>query len=164
MSEVHRAHDGRLKRDVAVKVLPDVFGRGVQHVSRFAPEAERLAALGHPNLAATNAIDDYEGRPFIAMALLTSRTLLVLIDGPALSTNRLVELALEIADRLGCLHVFAARFRIGSPGGCYRAHRATCRNWHSVVHDVRSRSGAMRRCQERFSLGAVLYEMTPVTF
>src|SRR6516225_6526529 len=93
MGEVYRAHDTRLKRDVAVKVLPDVSARDAEHLSRFAREAELLASLSHPNLAAIHAIDDYEGRPFIVMELLTGRTLRALIDGPALPTGRIVELA-----------------------------------------------------------------------
>src|SRR5262249_6233956 len=52
MGEVYRAWDTRLKRAVAIKVLPDVFSRNEERVSRFQREAEVLASLNHPNIAA----------------------------------------------------------------------------------------------------------------
>ena len=51
MGEVYRAHDTKLKRDVALKVLPDAFARDPGRMSRFQREAEVLASLNHPNIA-----------------------------------------------------------------------------------------------------------------
>ena len=51
MGEVYRAHDSKLKRDVAIKILPEQFSRDQDRVSRFQREAEALAALNHPNIA-----------------------------------------------------------------------------------------------------------------
>jgi serine/threonine protein kinase len=50
MGEVYRAHDSKLKRDVALKVLPDVFARDPDRMLRFQREAELLAALNHPEV------------------------------------------------------------------------------------------------------------------
>ena len=52
MGEVYRAHDTRLNRDVALKVLPDVFARDAQRMARFEREARMLASLNQPNIAA----------------------------------------------------------------------------------------------------------------
>ena len=51
MGEVYRARDTRLKRDVAIKILPDEFSRDPERVARFQREAEALAALNHQNIA-----------------------------------------------------------------------------------------------------------------
>ena len=52
MGEVYQARDSRLKRDVAIKLLPDAFSQNNERVQRFQREAEALAALNHPNIAA----------------------------------------------------------------------------------------------------------------
>jgi serine/threonine-protein kinase len=52
MGEVYRARDAKLKREVAVKILPDEFSRDTDRVARFQREAEVLASLNHPNIAA----------------------------------------------------------------------------------------------------------------
>src|SRR5262245_23522463 len=50
MGEVYRAHDTKLKREVAIKILPEEFSRDVDRVARFQREAEVLASLNHPNI------------------------------------------------------------------------------------------------------------------
>jgi serine/threonine protein kinase len=51
MGEVYRAHDSKLDRDVAIKVLPDTFARDAERLARFKREAKLLASLNHPNIA-----------------------------------------------------------------------------------------------------------------
>ena len=58
---MYRARDTRLKRDVAVKVLPEEFARNPDHVSRFNREAELLASLNHPSLAAIYSVGELGG-------------------------------------------------------------------------------------------------------
>src|SRR6266542_2375976 len=58
MGEVYRATDTRLKRDVALKVLPEAFWRDQERMARFQREAEVLASLNHPNIAAIYGIED----------------------------------------------------------------------------------------------------------
>ena len=53
MGEVYRARDSRLQRDVALKVLPDLFAQDPDRLARFQREAQVLASLNHPNIAAT---------------------------------------------------------------------------------------------------------------
>src|SRR5688572_21394937 len=67
MGEVYRARDSRLQRDVAIKVLPDLLGVDADMLARFAREAQVLAQLNHPNIAAVYGVEDAapagEGRP-----------------------------------------------------------------------------------------------------
>src|SRR5262247_3452450 len=58
MGEVYRARDAKLKREVAIKILPEEFSRDVDRVSRFQREAEILASLNHPNIAAIHNIEE----------------------------------------------------------------------------------------------------------
>src|SRR5271165_7064061 len=57
MGEVYRARDAKLKRDVALKVLPEAFARDPERLARFQREAEVLASLNHPNIAAIYGIE-----------------------------------------------------------------------------------------------------------
>jgi serine/threonine protein kinase len=61
MGEVYRARDTKLKRDVAVKVLPDTFARDADRLARFEREAELLATLNHPNIAAICGLEESDG-------------------------------------------------------------------------------------------------------
>jgi serine/threonine protein kinase len=58
MGEVYRAKDTKLKRDVAIKVLPEAFARDPERMARFQREAEVLASLNHPNIAAIYGVED----------------------------------------------------------------------------------------------------------
>jgi serine/threonine protein kinase len=57
MGEVYRAHDTTLERDVAIKVLPDVFAADPERLARFAREAKTLASLNHPNIAQIHGLE-----------------------------------------------------------------------------------------------------------
>src|SRR2546428_4810296 len=93
MGEVYRARDSKLKREVAIKVLPEEFARDADRVSRFQREAEVLASLNHPNIAAIYDLAEADGSRFLVLEL---------VDGPTLA-DRLkhgpipLEEALEIA-------------------------------------------------------------------
>src|SRR5438128_524144 len=65
IGEVYRAHDERLKRDVAIKVLPSGRAQDPERLSRFRREAQLLAALNHPNIAAIYGFEESEGLPFV---------------------------------------------------------------------------------------------------
>src|SRR5207245_3772203 len=58
MGEVYRAHDSKLGRDVAIKVLPESFAQDPDRMARFTREAQVLASLNHPNIAAIYGIED----------------------------------------------------------------------------------------------------------
>src|SRR5262245_21207195 len=75
MGEVYRARDTKLKRDVAIKILPDEFSRDADRVSRFQREAEVLASLNHPNIAAIYDLQEANGAQFLVLELVEGETL-----------------------------------------------------------------------------------------
>jgi Tol biopolymer transport system component len=110
MGEVYRARDTRLKRDVALKVLPERFSHDPDRLARFQREAELLAALNHSNIAAVYGLESAGPVNSIAMELVDGPTLAeVLCRGPlalrdALNVARQVADALEAAHGRGVVH------------------------------------------------------------
>ena len=72
MGEVYRATDTKLKRDVAVKVLPSALAADPERLARFQREAEVLASLNHPNIAAIHGLEESEGTKALVMELVAS--------------------------------------------------------------------------------------------
>ena len=75
MGEVYRAHDSRLGRDVAIKVLPSLLSADSGRLRRFEQEARAAAALNHPNILAVHQMGTYEGAPYLVSELLEGETL-----------------------------------------------------------------------------------------
>jgi serine/threonine-protein kinase len=106
MGEVYRARDTRLKRDVAIKVLPDVFANDAERLARFQREAELLATLNHPNIAQIHGIEDRA----LVLELVEGPTLADRIAqgpipiGEALVIGRQIADALEAAHERGVIH------------------------------------------------------------
>jgi eukaryotic-like serine/threonine-protein kinase len=75
MGEVYRARDGKLKREVAIKVLPDLFANDAERIARFHREAQIVAALNHPNIAAIYGLEESAGRKFLVLELVEGETL-----------------------------------------------------------------------------------------
>ena len=75
MGEVYRAHDTRLNREVAIKVLPGTFHQDAERVARFKREAQVLASLNHPNIAAIYGLADSTGELALIMELVEGPTL-----------------------------------------------------------------------------------------
>src|SRR5262245_24005094 len=75
MGEVYRARDTKLKRDVAIKTLPEEFSHDADRLSRFQREAEVLAVLNHPNIAAIYDLEEVDGTRFLVLELVEGETL-----------------------------------------------------------------------------------------
>src|SRR5213595_3430725 len=75
MGEVYRAHDSKLGRDVAIKVLPEQFAREPERLARFQREAKMLAALNHPNIAAIYGLEQSGSTHYLVMELVEGQTL-----------------------------------------------------------------------------------------
>src|SRR5262245_36938601 len=110
MGEVYRARDTKLKREVAIKILPDEFSRDADRVSRFQREAEVLASLNHPNIAAIYDLEEANGSRYLVLELVEGETLADRIRrGPipgeeALQIARSICEALEAAHERGVVH------------------------------------------------------------
>jgi Tol biopolymer transport system component/predicted Ser/Thr protein kinase len=105
MGEVYRASDGRLDRDVAIKVLPADFAADADRLARFEREAKMLASLNHANIAAIYGLEEADGTRFIAMELVEGETLDDLIQRRGrLGLDEALELALQIAEGLRAAH------------------------------------------------------------
>src|SRR6266702_3607766 len=88
MGEVWRARDTRLKREVAIKVLPAGFSADADRLRRFEREALAVSALNHPNILTVHDIGLQEGAPYVVSELLEGETLREVIEGGTLSPRR----------------------------------------------------------------------------
>src|SRR5215471_7817900 len=110
MGEVYRAWDSKLKRDVAIKVVPDEFFPDDERVPRFQREAEILASLNHPNIAAIYSVERFQDSRFLVLELVEGETLAEqLTRGPiapaeALRIAEQIAEALEVAHEKGVIH------------------------------------------------------------
>jgi RNA polymerase sigma-70 factor (ECF subfamily) len=104
MGEVYRARDGRLERDVAVKVLPERLANTATALARFEREAKALAALSHPNLVAIFDVGADHSISFAVMELLTGETLHECLGRGALPFARVVAIGAAVADGLAAAH------------------------------------------------------------
>src|ERR1700686_4393827 len=84
MGEVLQAHDGKLGRDVAIKVLTAAFVHDVERLARFQREARMLAALNHPNIATIYGLEQSEGAHYLVMELVPGQTLAERVGAGAL--------------------------------------------------------------------------------
>jgi serine/threonine-protein kinase len=104
MGEVYRARDTRLNRDVAMKVLSDAFALDPDRVARFAREAQLLASLNHPNIAAIHGIEDGPTGCALVLELIEGPTLADRIAQGPISLAETLSLAKQIADALDAAH------------------------------------------------------------
>jgi eukaryotic-like serine/threonine-protein kinase len=104
MGEVYRAHDTKLGRDVAIKILPDIFNTDPERRSRFDREARVLASLNHPQIGAIYGFDDLGGTPALILELVDGDTLSERIASGPLSVADALGIARQIAEALEAAH------------------------------------------------------------
>jgi serine/threonine protein kinase len=110
MGEVYRARDSKLKREVAIKVLPEAFARDAERLTRFQREAELLASLNHPHIAGIYDVAHFEDSRFLVLELVEGETLADRIRrGPvpfedACGIAKQIAAALEAAHEKGIIH------------------------------------------------------------
>jgi serine/threonine protein kinase/TolB-like protein/Flp pilus assembly protein TadD len=104
MGEVYRARDLRLRRDVAVKVLPGVVSSDPERLRRFEQEAMAAAALNHPNILAVHQLGTYAGTLYLVSELLEGETLRDQIRRGRVAPRRVVDYGVQIAHGLAAAH------------------------------------------------------------
>jgi len=103
MGEVYKAHDTRLRRDVAVKVLQQVVSDGAAW-ERFQREARAASALSHANICTVHDVGEADGKPYLVMELLEGVTLRAHIGDKPLEPTAALAIALQITDALEAAH------------------------------------------------------------
>jgi Tol biopolymer transport system component len=104
MGEVYRARDSKLKRDVAIKVLPESLAADPDALARFEREALAVAALSHPNILSIFDFGTQDGVSYAVMELLDGGTLRSELAGGKLSSHRAIDYAVQIANGLAAAH------------------------------------------------------------
>lgn len=104
MGEVYRAHDPRLNRDVAIKVLPDVATSDPDRVQRFSREAQAIAALNHRNIAAIYDIAEDAGHRFLVLELIEGETLADRLRRGRVPIDEAVSITQQILGALDAAH------------------------------------------------------------
>jgi len=104
MGEVYRARDTELRRDVALKILPDAVGADTERVSRFRREAQVLASLNHPHIAAIYGVAEFDGARALVLELVEGETLAVRVTRGRLPVAEVIALARQVADALQVAH------------------------------------------------------------
>ena len=175
MGEVYRATDTRLHRQVAIKVLPSSFARDPERVARFRREAQVLAALNHPNIAAIYELEEVEGELALAMELADGEDLAhCLARRGALSIDETITLAAQIATGLEAAHergivhrdLKPANIKVAPDGSAKILDFGLARAWDEVdgaasgVDPARSPTMTRHRTEAGMILGSAAY-MSP---
>jgi Tol biopolymer transport system component len=187
MGEVWRARDTRLKRDVAIKVLPPGLARDPDRIARFEREARAASALNHPNIVAVYDIGRDNGTYWIASELVRGDTLRRVIEAGPLPAPRAIEIATQVAAGLAAAHAAGLVHRDLKPDnimvtrgghvkildfGLAKQRRTSPDPTTADLTDEgmvmgtagymspeQVRGEAVDHCADLFSFGVVLYEM-----
>src|SRR5215472_11530101 len=104
MGEVYRARDLKLKREVAIKILPQEFSFDADRLSRFQREAEVLASLNHPNIANIYDLQEQNGSRYLVLELVEGETLADRIARGPIPVEEAMRIALQICEALEAAH------------------------------------------------------------
>jgi len=104
MGEVYRARDSRLRREVAVKILPPTFAQDTDRLRRFEQEVRVVGALNHPNILAIYDTGSHNGAPYLVSELLEGETLRKHMEGSALPQRKAIDYGVQISRGLAAAH------------------------------------------------------------
>ena len=104
MGEVYRARDTKLGREVAIKVLPDAFAKDPERLARFEREAQLLAALNHPNIAAIHGLEEHNGHHYLVLEYVPGETIAEKIARGPLALDDVLTISKQVAEALEAAH------------------------------------------------------------
>jgi eukaryotic-like serine/threonine-protein kinase len=119
MGEVYRAHDTRLDRDVAIKVLPGLWSHDRERLRRFEQEARAAAALNHPNILAVFQMATHEDAPYLVSELLEGATLRDQLTRGPLPMRKAIDYGVQMAWGLAAAHEKGIAHRDLKPGNLF---------------------------------------------
>jgi len=122
MGEVWKAKDGRLERDVAIKVLPEAFASDAERLNRFEQEARTVAALSHPNVLAIFDVGNHKGSPYLVTELLEGETLRDRLQQGPLTLSKALDIAAQVSRGLAAAHAKGIVHRDLKPENVFLTH------------------------------------------
>jgi len=116
MGVVYLGRDPRLEREVAIKMLPELFSRDPERVQRFEREARLLASLSHPNIAGIHGLEEQDGNRYLVLEYVAGETLAERIERGALAVDDAADVCRQIAAALEAAHEAGVIHRDLKPG------------------------------------------------
>ena len=113
MGRVYQATDTKLKRQVALKILPEAFAADPERLARFQREAEVLASLNHPNIAQIHGLEEADGVRALVLELVEGPTLADRIKQGPIPLDEALPIAKQIAEALEAAHTLSHGGRVG---------------------------------------------------